>query len=204
MSVGHSSTRTVRTPALSWCASSAGFSMVEMLLALGALAVLFGAVYTGFERLNRSYMAENVKAVTQQSARIGVETMVQDMRLAGLNPLGTAGAGIVGAAATSFHFTADVNYDGDIEDPFEDITYALSGTNLMQTNHLGPEVALEGVTNLTFTYFDSAGAAISADELAARLQDIRSIGLALTVSRPAARNQQVSRTYTTQVRLRNL
>ena len=63
--------------------------MVEMLLVLGALAVLFGAIYSGFERLSRSYTAENVKAGTQQSARIGVETMVQDMRLTGLNPLGT-------------------------------------------------------------------------------------------------------------------
>lgn len=204
MTSGCSANRTVQTPALSWCASTAGFSMVEMLLAMGALAVMFGAIYTGFERLNRSYMAENAKAGTQQSARIGVETMVQDLRLAGLNPLGTAGAGIIAAAATSFHFTADVNYDGDVEDPFEDITYALSGTSLMQTSHLGLEVVLEGVTNLTFTYFDSAGTAIPADELAARLQDIRTIGLALTVSRPAARNQQVSRTYTTQVRLRNL
>ena len=183
---------------------SAGFAVVEMLLVLGALAVLFGAIYSGFDRLNRSYAAENAKAGTQQSARIGVETMVQDMRLAGLNPLGTAGAGVVAASATTFQFTADINYDGDVGDPFEDITYALSGSNLTQTSHLGSEVLLEGVTNLTFTYFDDTGTAIPPVDLAARRQDIRTVGIALTVSRPAGRNQQVSRTYTTQVRLRNM
>jgi type IV pilus assembly protein PilW len=184
--------------------SSAGFSVVEMLLVLGAMAILFGAIYSGFERLSRSYTAENVKAGTQQSARIGVEMMVQDIRLAGLNPLGTAGAGIVTATPTSLQFTADSNFDGDIDDPFEKITYALNGTRLEQTNHLGTEVLLENVTNLTFSYLDETGTAIPAAQLAARLADIRTVGIVLTVSRPAGRNQQVSRTYSTQVRCRNL
>jgi type IV pilus assembly protein PilW len=80
-----------------------------MLPVLGAMAIMFGAIYSGFERLTRSYTAENVKAGTQQSARIGVEMMVQDIRLAGLNPVGTAGAGIVAATPTALQFTADSN-----------------------------------------------------------------------------------------------
>ena len=40
--------------------------MIEMVLALAAVAIMFGAIYAGFERLNRSYAAENVKAITQQ------------------------------------------------------------------------------------------------------------------------------------------
>jgi len=198
---------TIRNSAWSRCVSSAGFSMVEMLLVLGALAILFGAIYSGFERLSRSYTAENVKAGTQQSVRIGVETMVQDMRLAGLNPLGTAGAAIVAATPTSFQFTADVNFDGDLDDPFENITYVLNGTNLQQLNlnlDPNPVVLLENVTNLAFTYFDDTGAVIPTADLAARRQDIRTVGITLTVSRPAGRNQQVARTYTTQVRLRNM
>ena len=84
--------------------SHAGFSMIELLIVIAILAILFTFMYKGFERLNRYYTAENVKASTQQSARIGVEMMVQDIRLAGLNPLGTAGAGIVAASPTSFQF----------------------------------------------------------------------------------------------------
>jgi len=204
MTMNASSDTRFRDSKFSRCFSSAGFSMVEMLLVLGALAVLFGAIYSGFERLSRSYTAENVKAGTQQSARIGVETMIQDMRLTGLNPLGTAGAGIVAATPTSFQFTADVNFDGDVDDPFENITYRLSGTNLEQVNHLGTEVLLENVTALAYTYFDDTGTAIPPANLAARLVDIRTVGMTLTVSRPAGRNQQVSRTYNTQVRCRNM
>jgi type II secretory pathway component PulJ len=174
--------------------SSAGFSVVEMLLVLGTLAILFGAIYAGFEKLNRYYTAENVKASTQQSARIGVETMVQDIRLAGLDPLRTAGAGILVSNDTSIQFTADLNFDGDVDigDPFENITYALNGTDLVQTNHLGPEVLLENVSALDFNYIlDSEG-------------NIEIVEISLTVNRPAGRYPDVSRTYTTQVRCRNL
>lgn len=182
--------------------------MVEMVLVLGAVAIMFGAIYAGFDRLNRSYAAENAKAGTQQSARIGVEMMVQDIRLAGLNPLGTAGAGIVAdPTPTRLRFTADLNFDGDTMDPFEDITYDLSGTTLRQTNtnvDPNPEVLLENVTQLAFTYLDDSGTLIPVANLAARRLDIRTIGISLTLDRPAGRGGTVTRTYSTQVRCRNL
>ena len=189
--------------------SHAGFSMIELLIVIGILAILFTFMYKGFERLNRYYTAENVKANTQQSARIGIEMMVQDIRLAGLNPLGTAGAGIVAASPTSFQFTADANFDGDLDDPFENITYDLNGTDLRQRNSnllLSPnfEVLLSNVTTLAFTYLDDTGTAIPTADLATRRADIRTVGITLTVNRPAGRDGTVSRTYTTQVRCRNL
>ena len=187
---------------------AAGFSVIETVLVLGAVAIMFGAIYAGFDRLNRAYTTENVKAATQQGTRVGVEMMVQDIRQAGLNPLGTAGAGIIAdPTPTSLHFTADLNFDGDTNDAFEDIVYDLSGTTLRQTNvnvDPNPQTLLENVTSLTFTYFDDSGTAIPAANLAARRLDIRSVGITLTVGRPAGRSGTVSRTHTTQVRCRNL
>jgi prepilin-type N-terminal cleavage/methylation domain-containing protein len=189
--------------------SHAGFSMIELLIVIGIVAILLTFMYKGFERLNRYYTAENVKANTQQSARIGIEMMVQDIRLAGLNPLGTAGAGVVAATPTSFRFTADSNFDGDVADPFEEITYGLNlsgtcGTCLQQTNHLGTETLLGDVNALAMTYLDDTGIAIPTLDLATRRADIRTVGITLTVNRPAGRDGTVSRTYTTQVRCRNL
>jgi prepilin-type N-terminal cleavage/methylation domain-containing protein len=183
--------------------------MIELMIVIAILAILFTFMYKGFERLNRYNTAENVKAGTQQSARIGVEMMVQDIRRAGLNPLGTAGAGIVAAGPTSFRFTADANFDGDVADPSEDITYGLNldgtcGTCLQQTNHLGTETLLGDVNTLALTYLDDTGTAIPTADLATRRADIRTVGIALTVNRPAGRDGTVSRTYTTQVRCRNL
>lgn len=191
--------------------SHAGFTMIELLVVIAISAILFTFMYKGFERLTRYDTAENVKAGTQQSARIGVEMMVKDIRLAGLNPLGTAGAGVVAASPTSFRFTADVNLDGtvDVADPFEDITYGLNldgtcGTCLQQTNQLGTETLLDNVNTLALTYLDDTGTAIPAASLAARLLDIRTVGINLTLNRLAGREGTVFRTYTTQVRCRNL
>ncbi len=111
-------------------------------------------------------------------------------------------------APRGFRFTADANFDGDVADPFEDITYGLNldgtcGTCLQQTNHLGTETLLGDVNTLAFTYLDDTGCIPTAD-LATRLADIRTVGITLTVNRPAGRDGTVSRTYTTQVRCRNL
>ena len=63
---------------------------------------------------------------------------------------------------------------------------------------------LRNVNTLAFTYLDDTGTAIPTADLATRRADIRTVGITLTVNRPAGRDGTVSRTYTTQVRCRNL
>lgn len=180
--------------------SSAGFTMVEMLMVLAIMSIAFGTIYKSFEHLNRSSTTENVKAGVQQSVRIAVDFMVQDIRLAGLNPLGTPGIGLQAIAPDSIRFTMDANFDGDDDDTFEDLTYAFNSGNgrLMQTNHLGEEVLIDNVTRLNFTYLDTD------DQTTNDLNEIRSVIVSLTMQRPAGRDEEVSRTYTTRVRCRNL
>ena len=180
--------------------SSAGFTMIEMLMALAIFSVAFGTIYQSFEHLTRSSTTENVRAGTQQGARIAVDFMVQDIRLAGLNPLGTPGIGLQAISPESIQFTMDANFDGDDDDTFEDIIYAFNSTDgtLMQTNELGAEVLVDNVTSLNFTYLDTD------DQTTSDLNEIRSVTISLTMQRPAGRDGQVSRTYTTRVRCRNL
>jgi type IV pilus assembly protein PilW len=189
---------------------SGGFTLIEVLCVIGVLSILFGSVYNTFGVLNRAYTTENVKALVQQRTRIGVEFMVRDIRLAGLDPLGTADAGIVAALPTRIEVSADTNYDGDVADPFEDITYTLNGSNLEQINHLGQEILLDHVVDLTFLYLDAQennliDYALSPPQVPNdHLGDIRTVVISLTMQRPAGRDEQVSRTYTTRVRCRNL
>lgn len=181
--------------------SSAGFTMIEMLMALAILSIAFGTIYKTFEQLNRSTATENVKAGAQQAVRIAVDFMVQDIRLAGLNPLGSPGIGIQVATPESIRFTMDANFDGDDADTFEDLTYTYDpgiGT-LKQTNHLGDdEVLIDNITDLNFTYLDTD------DQTTSDLDEIRSVVISLTMQRPAGRDEDISRTYTTRVRCRNL
>ncbi|MEE4265563.1 MAG: prepilin-type N-terminal cleavage/methylation domain-containing protein [Desulfobacteraceae bacterium] len=180
--------------------SSAGFTMIEMLMVLAIISIAFGTIYKSFEQLNRSTATENVKAGAQQAVRIAVDFMVQDIRLAGLNPLGSPGIGIQAATPESIQFTMDANFDGDDEDTFENITYGFNSGNgtLVQTNHLGDEVLIDNITSLNFTYLDSD------DQTTSDLDEIRSVIVSLTMQRPAGRDPDISRTYTTRVRCRNL
>lgn len=181
---------------------SAGFTIIEALMVMAILSIAFGTIFKSFENLNRSYTTENVKAGIQQGARIAVELMVQDIRLAGLDPLGTAAAGIAADLPTStwIEFTADANFDGQIvaTDEFEDIRYELIGSELRQKNHAGWATMLDNVTDLSFRFLDTD------DNPATNNSAIRSVIISLTMERPAGRAGEVSRTYTTTVRCRNL
>ena len=186
---------------------SAGFTLVEVLMCIAILSVLFGTIYRTFDTFNRSYANENVKAGVQQKSRIGIDLMARDVRLAGLDPLGSAGAGFnpTNTNTSSVQFTADLNYDGDLADPFEDMIYALNGNLLQQTTDLGsgPVTAtlLDNVTALTFTYLDQADNLLP-EPIAA--DQSRTVIISLTMQRPARRAGTVSRTYTSRVRCRNL
>jgi type IV pilus assembly protein PilW len=185
---------------------AAGFTLIEALMVIAILSIAFGTIYKSFAQLNRSYTKENVKAGIQQGARIAVEFMVQDIRMAGLDPLGTANAGLSAGLAAQLpatnwiQFSADVNFDGDVDsgDTFENIKYELVGNELRQTNHLGTEVLLDNVTDLTFTYLNSE------DLTTTDINAIRSVIVSLTMEKPAGRAGMISRTYTTTVRCRNL
>ncbi len=184
--------------------ASAGFTVIEVLMVLAILSIAFGTIYKSFEQLNRSYTTENVKAGVQQGARIAVEFMVQDIRLAGLDPLETANAGVAAGVplptSNWIEFTSDSNYDGEIvaTDDFEIIKYELVGNELKQTNHLGQETMLDNVTNLNFTFLDAD------DQTTTTNSEIRSVIISLTMEKPAGRAGPIARTYTTTVRCRNL
>jgi len=186
---------------------SAGFTLVEVLMCIAILSIIFGTVFRSFDTFNRSYTNENVKAGVQQKSRIGIDLMARDIRLAGLDPLDTANAGFIAANTntTSVRFTADLNYDGDLGDPFEDIIYALNGNLLQQTSDLGSgsvtATLLDNVSALSFNYLDQADNPLP-EPIATN--QIRTVLISLTMQRPAGRDGQVSRTYTTRVRCRNL
>ena len=176
-------------------------------MVIAIVSIVFGAVYQSFDIFNRSYTTENVKAGVQQKTRIGINLISRDIRLAGLDPLGSANAGFIagGTNASSIQFTADHNYDGDLDDPFENITYALNGNILEQTSDLGSGTVaatlLDNVTDLTFIYLDATDTPMA---LPIQVDEIRTVLISLTLQRPAGREDPVSRTYTARIRCRNL
>jgi prepilin-type N-terminal cleavage/methylation domain-containing protein len=178
-----------------------GFTLIELLLVLGVLSILMGVSSGAFDNLSRLYTKENTKAGTQRSTRFGMETMIQDLQLAGLNPLGAPGAGFMVATGTAIQIASDLNFDGDFGDSFENTAYALNGSRLEQTNHLGTETLVDNVSGFTFTYFDRNGTLIPEP---VNIPDIRSVEISVTQTRDSGRGNEISRTYRTRIRCRNL
>jgi type IV pilus assembly protein PilW len=176
----------------------AGFTLVEMLVALLIISIITGAAYSMFASLNRSYTTQSVASAVQQRVRAALDYMIRDIRIAGLDPLRTGGFGVVSATPAAFRFTADKNMDGDTNDAAEDVTYAVAGGNLQLTDDQGTEILSQYVTNSSFTYFDEDGVVTTNNS------DIRSVEIIMTVREPSGGGKWVSRTFTTQVRCRNL
>ena len=108
-------------------AASRGFTVVELLVALGMAAVVFGLIVSFFADMGRSTTTQNAAAAAQQTARAGVDFMAQELRLAGLDPLNSAGAGIeeISSAGTKIRFTSDscnvqIGDSGTCENPVPD------------------------------------------------------------------------------------
>jgi hypothetical protein len=143
--------------------------------------------------------------------------MTQDIRMAGLDPFGTAGAEIKEFAADKIRFTLDRcdapiggsegcgSPDGDADDKFENVTYQWDPAErkLKQTLYAGTgsvytETLVENVSNLSFAYLDKdEGTPSDATE-------IRTVIITMTVEDPAGRGGVMRRTYSARVRCRNL
>jgi type IV pilus assembly protein PilW len=107
--------------------------------------------------------------------------------MAGCDPLGTAGAGIVTKNSDSISFTEDVrgdsagsDPDGALDDPNENITYSLNGGNLVRDTGGGNQIVAENIDALNFFYLDANGSETAV------LADIRSVEITIVarISRP--------------------
>ena len=182
--------------------SKAGFTLIELMVALVIASIVLAAVYGVYAAQTRSYTTQNVAAKIQQSARAAVEYMAEDIMMAGLDPTRIAGAGFVEATDKTIHFTLDYDMNFSLTtDNIEDITYSWSGTQGDPLTHNG-DTFVDNVKELKFEYLDSEGQIISNPDV--NRSDIRAVVFSITVEEPAGRAGTVERTYSTRVRCRNM
>ena len=86
-----------------------GFTLVDILVGLAMASVILVAVVSLFTTMGRSYTTQNVAADVQQVTRTGIELMIEEIRMAGFNPTGSASAGIVDDFDSDSGFHKDHN-----------------------------------------------------------------------------------------------
>lgn len=151
-----------------------GFTLVELLIAMVISAIVMTSVYSVYAAQQRSYIVQEQVAAMHQNLRAAMYFMEREIRMAGCDPTGAAGAGIQSDSnATSIHFTEDFRGkdagdppDGDTGDPDEDISYFLADADgdgqvddlVRDTGGVEAnieKVIAENIARLKFTYLES-------------------------------------------------
>jgi len=159
-----------------------GFSLVELLVAMGITAVVMAAVYKIYTTQQDSYVLQEQVAEMQQNGRTAKYVMTREIRMAGYNPTRKLN---VGNFVTSFvarlpgdglddgdpnrtstgfdsiAFTLDYNGDGVLDANFdEQIAYRVAGENLQRfdVDNDAWLTVVENIEALGFAYaFDDDG-----------------------------------------------
>ena len=195
-----------------------GLTFPEVLIASTLIGPVLISAFIILETMHSAYSRGERRADLQQSVRIGMARIVRELRAAGLDPSGLIpGLPIPGpiqsADISRIAFIGDPNGDGSSKK----IEYRLdlsasppvlrrqqwstwgggwSGTN-------GAQPLAEGITAVEFTYFGAGGSAIPPGELAARLGEIRRVGINITALAPPGRILSEPFRLVSEVQLRN-
>ena len=139
--------------------SEEGFTLVELLTAMVPALIVLGAVTSTLIIQNRSYEQQAHIVEMQENVRAGMQIMTRELVMAGYDPTGITGAGIVSAGPSSIRFTMDLDGDGDVSDSNEDVTYTLDASDMQLTRKCtAVDIATplsENIQGLFFTYYDS-------------------------------------------------
>jgi len=68
------------------CARPRGFSVLEVLVATALFAVVMGGVYSLYIAMQGTFTRGEMKSDLYQNARVGLDRMVQELRMAGYDP----------------------------------------------------------------------------------------------------------------------
>jgi prepilin-type N-terminal cleavage/methylation domain-containing protein len=209
--------------------SNDGFTLAELLIALGLISLVFGIMVAFFVTVTRSSCAQNAAAGAQHSARGGTEHIVHDLRMAGLDPFKTAGAGIeeISSAGSVLRFTSDrcdrpINSagcerpapDGNLDDQSEEVTYLYDPSRrslrrCFYESDPDRETCVNFIDKVVpnpdsiplFVFLDEDSNEITENSDRSR---IRTVIITLTVEEPAGMARTISRTYSARVSLRNI
>lgn len=183
----------------------AGFSIVEMLMAMAIGMIVLAGLVVVFVSQKKAYDVQAQVAEMHQNARATLDIISQDIAGAGYDPTKYGVVAVPVALSHKVQLRADLNGNGNTDDAFEDVTYELAGTVIYRTIPGESPVAFaENVHSLNFQYFDAGGIET------ANIDEIRKIRIELTMrtSRPdpsfSANGGYRERTLSSEVIPRNL
>jgi type IV pilus assembly protein PilW len=160
---------------------NAGFTIIELLIALALSLVVLVSVSGAFISQRKTYDAQEQMTEMIQGTRAVMEIITREVKLAGFNPTGSAALVGIPYSTTQLEIRADLDGDGTAiaSDTNELIIYTHDGTNLEIDRDAGQafsyaKLLAEDIESFTFDYLDADGNATTT------AADIRMIEVAIT------------------------
>lgn len=149
--------------------ATAGFTLVEMLCGTVIVLVTMGLTASMLMSTQRVYGAQRERVETAQQARAAADTITRLVRMSGNNPFGIAMTPIAADpdgnnAWDSIRIQADWNpADGDLGDPYEDMTFTVGANQLFKREpaDAAPVLFADNIQSLVFAYRDTNNNAIA-------------------------------------------
>ena len=191
-----------------------GFTLVELLVGMAIFSIISLILVQQFSSGSRISTEQSAASRAQQSLRIARIMMAQDIRLAGLDPIGSFRFGFEEATSTKFRVTADLNRNGVVDNiDNERVTYTIQpgARNLVKTLYEGTGAANAGTLTdrldpavSGFVYLDEVGNNLGDPVPLANLEDIRVVVINLAVEELAGRVGTLTRNSVGRIMCRNL
>ncbi len=136
-----------------------GFSLIELITAMGISGIILAAITATFISQSRSYDAQEQINGMQQAARAAMDIITREVRMAGYNT--NNGLTFDGITYDTTQIRVQANLDGDTDtgDANEDIIYAYDSVDDVITRETGgnTEILVEDIEAFTFQYLDEFG-----------------------------------------------
>ncbi len=148
-----------------------GFSLLEVLITTALFSVVMAGVYVLYTTMQDTYTRGEMKSDLHQNARVGLDRLVQELRMAGYDPdnalrdVATQKYNEIRAAGDNcLSFVTYRKHSGT--EKTVRVTYSLSGTALRRQEDdwipasgafgsSSPQPLANSVSQLTFTYYDA-------------------------------------------------
>jgi type IV pilus assembly protein PilW len=180
--------------------NSKGFTLVELCIALAISTLVMASIYSAYQAQLKSHITQKMVVEMHQNARAAMFAMESEIRMAGYDPTGKAGAAVLYAADTHLAFTSDQDESGVIASspsvvPEEMIQYFLAGGHLGRQPYTLPvEATAENIEVLNFVYLDEDGQPLGPTPMSfpdPKLALIRSIQVTLIAKSGSGANPAV-------------
>lgn len=199
----------------------AGYTMPEMLVVCAVLGLVMAGLLSLMMSGTQSYAVGSNRAEAQQTARLVISRMIQEIRTAGHDPMSTSFAAVTALAPPNVGFVIDndwnatsaietnlaVNVNGTNRG--ERITYTVVGTILNRQESFldaGPVEVTNAINAVTLQYLDANDTAVATPHIAANAATIRTVVITIT-TRPDTQSYvstgSVAVTITNRTRIRN-